>query len=81
MSLGLLIGIHARALLQLEYLEQNKKKAEKVPLWVPKIILGAQEHPETQINPPLRGLVSLRLAAQTPFQVGPLNLCFPSNWT
>jgi len=47
---GLLVGTHARALLQSEYLEQNKKKAKKVPLqkkWVLKIILEAQEHPKT----------------------------------
>jgi len=40
----------------------EQKKAEKVPLrkgWVPKIIVGAQRHPETEIDAPLGGLVSL----------------------
>jgi len=38
---------------------------------VPKIIVGARGHPETYVDPPLGGLVSLRSAARTPFRVRP----------
>ena len=59
----------------------EQKKTEKVPLrkgWIPKIIVGAQEHPETYVDPPLGGLVSQRSAAWTPFWVHPPSPCFPS---
>jgi len=59
----------------------EQKKNEKVPLRkgrVPKIIVGARGHPETYVDPPLGGLMSLRSAARTPFRVRPPSLRFPS---
>ena len=68
-------------LIAIGILKTEQKKTEKVPLQkgqVPKIIEGAQEHPETYVDPPLRGLMSQQSAAQTPFRVRPPSPHFPS---